>query len=589
MKRPQFLGLAFALLLTAAGLGYWCLRGAPEPDVTDKAGGPAWFADATDAMGLDFVHDAGHLGDYLMYQIVGSGAALFDFDGDGLLDLYLLQNGGPKSKSTNRLYRQLPGGKFEDVSKTSGLAINGYNMGVAIADVNNDGWPDVLVTQVGGVRLFLNDGKGHFIEATREAGLNNPSWATSAAFFDYNRDGWLDLVVVNYVDYDPTWPCGSSSGARDYCAPKVFKGTVSKLFRNAGRQPWPKGKPENGSRDLPPLVRFEDVTVPSGLARLPGPGLGVVCADFTGDGWPDIFIANDGHPNHLWVNQKNGTFKEEAVERGLAYDGMGHAQAGMGVAVGDVYGDGLLDLYVTHLTSEKNTLWKQGPRGLFTDRTAAAGLAGMGWRATGFGVLMGDFDQDGGLDIAVANGRVARGTPTPNAALGPHLSQYSERNQLFASAGPGRFRDVSRDNPALCGVPNVARGLVWGDIDGDGALDLVVTTVGGRARIFRNVFPNRGHWLMVRALDPALKRDAYGAEVTVHAGGRRWLRLLNPAASFLCSGDVRAHFGLGTVARVERIHVAWPDGSAEDFPGGPADRLVVLHKGAGTPAPRRHP
>jgi hypothetical protein len=575
--RLRLLAFGLALVIGAGGLGYLWLGGPEPPAAAPEA--PAWLADATAELGLHFVHNAGPLGHYFLPELVGSGAALFDFTADGRLKyLYLLHNGGPKGKK-NQLFQQQPDGRFKDVSAGSGLDIAGYNMGVAIGDVNNDGFPDVLVTQYGGIKLFLNDGQGHFLDVTRESELNNPYWGTSASFFDYNRDGWLDLVVVNYLEYDPAWPCTSPGGARDYCAPKVFKGTVTKLFRNLGRQNWPD---RAGAPARPPLVGFADVTVPAGLARAPGPGLGVVCADFTGDGWPDIFVANDGAPNHLWVNQKDGTFKEEALVRGLAYDGMGQAQAGMGVAVGDVDGDALLDLYVTHLTDEKNTLWKQGPRpGLFHDATAAAGLTGLGWRATGFGTLMGDFDQDGALDIAVVNGRVARGTATPNPELGPHWSQYSERNQLFANEGSGRFRDVSLRNPAFCGTPNVARGLARGDIDGDGSLDLLVTTVGGPARIYRNIAPDRGHWLLVRALDPTLHRDAYGAVVTVRAGGRRWVRLINPADSFLCSSDPRAHFGLGNAGHVDPIEVAWPDGSHETFAGGAADRLRVLRRGEG--------
>jgi enediyne biosynthesis protein E4 len=263
-------------------------------------------------------------------------------------------------------------------------------------------------------------------------------------------------------------------------------------------------------------------------------------------------------------------------------DAMGQAQAGMGVAVGDVDNDGRFDLYITHLTSEHNTLWSQGPkRGLFRDRTARSGLLATDWRGTGFGTLMADFDQDGWLDIAVVNGRVLPGSATPNAALGAHLQQYSERNQLFRNEGEGRFRDVSRHNPALCGTPNVARGLVLGDLDGDGAPDLVVTTVAGRARILRNVAQPRGNWLLVQALDPRLKRDAYGAELTLRAGGKSWLRLVNPGDSYLCSSDPRAHFGLGPAARYDGITVQWPDGLVEEFGGGAANQVVVLRRGEG--------
>jgi hypothetical protein len=535
-----------------------------------------WFADVTDEMGLHFVHDAGDLRKYQQPQIHGSGVALFDFDGDGRLDLYLLTHGGPGSPSTNRLYRNMPDGTFKDVTEGSGLGIAGYNTGVAIGDVNNDGWPDVMVTQYGGVRLFLNNGNGTFTDVTEEAGLKNPLWAASANFFDYDRDGWLDLVIVNYLEYDPNWICHGPNTRRDYCGPLHFPGTVSKLFRNLGRN----SKAPNGS------VRFQDVTVQAGLAKAPGPGLGVYCADFNGDGWPDIFIANDGKPNHLWINKRNGTFKEEAFIRGLAVNELGLAQAGMGVAVGDVDGDGLLDIFVTHLASESNTLWLQGPiRGLFRDRTMQAGLVHSGWRGTGFGTLLGDFDNDGWLDLAVANGRIAQGSTTPNPDLGDHLMEYSERNQLFRNEGEGRFRDVSKQNPAFCGTPNVARGLAAGDLNGDGGLDLVVTTVANRARVFRNVAPRRGHWLLIRALDPRLKRDAYGAAVTVRASDRSWLRIINPGDSFQSSSDPRAHVGLGEHAQFDSIHVLWPDGLAEVFPGGPADQVLTLRRGEGRAEP----
>jgi hypothetical protein len=442
-------------------------------------------------------------------------------------------------------------------------------MGVAIGDVNNDGLPDVLVTQYCGVKLFLNNGDGTFTDVTRQAGLDNPTWGTSAAFVDYNRDGWLDLVVVNYVDYDPSWHCTGVEGKRDYCAPKTFRGRVTRLFRNCGRQP-------TG-------VRFEDVTEPSGLGRLAGPGLGVVCADFDGDGWPDILIANDGAANHLWINQKNGTFKEEAVERGVAYNGMGQAQAGMGIALGDVDGDGLFDLFVTHLNQETHTLWKQGPRGLFRDITALAGLLTPDWAGTGFGTLLADFDHDGALDLAIVNGRVSARPSVDDWSLGPFWSRYGDRNQLFAGDGKGRFRDISRANAPLCGPFNVARGLVRGDFDGDGFQDFLVTTIGGRARLFRNIAPKRGHWLQVRALDPALKRDSYGAEVRVRAGERTWAAWFNPAESYLCSSEPVAHFGLGPADRVDAIDVLWPDGSREKFPGGPADRRIEIRKGGGRP------
>jgi hypothetical protein len=251
----------------------------------------------------------------------------------------------------------------------------------------------------------------------------------------------------------------------------------------------------------------------------------------------------------------------------------------MGIALGDVEGDGLFDIFVTHLTEETNTLWGQDPRGMFRDRTARAGLASPRWRGTGFGTALADLDQDGAPDLAVVNGRVAR---TPGGPLDPFWRAYAERNQLFAHAGGGRFRDVSPGNPDFCGTANVARGLAVGDVDGDGGLDLLVTTTAGPARLFRNVTPDRGHWLLVRALDPALRRDAYGAEITLTAGGRRWTGMINPGGSYLCSSDPRAHFGLGTTGRLEAIHIVWPDGAEETFPAGEVDRVLELRKGEGT-------
>ncbi|HTU22093.1 MAG TPA: CRTAC1 family protein [Gemmataceae bacterium] len=564
MKRQTLLvlGLTGALLILELG----CRRNISSPVSEDALPAPPWFADVTEAVGLDFVHDAGPVGDFFMPQQIGSGAALFDFDGDGRLDIYLLQNGGPKG-AANRLYRQEADGRFRDVSAGSGLDIAGHNMGVAVGDVNNDGRPDVLFTQYGGIRLFRNDGAGKFQDVTGEAGLSNPAWGASAAFVDYDRDGWLDLVVANYVDYDPTWPCFAPDGQRDYCNPGTFRGRASKLFHNLG----------SGSG-----VRFQDVTAESGLGRLVGPGLGVVGADFDGDGWPDLFIANDKQPNRLWINRHDGTFQEESVVRGVAYDGMGQAQAGMGVALGDLDGDGLEDLFVTHLTEETNTLWRQGPRGFFRDETVRAGLTVLHWRGTGFGTVLGDIDQDGALDVAVVNGRVSRGPLLADPNLGPHWGRYAERNQLFTSDGNGRFRDISLENAPFCAAANVARGLACGDIDGDGALDLLVTTISGKARLYRNVTPRRGHWLFVRAWDPLLKRDAYGAEVRVTAGGRTSLRRINPAGSFLCSSEARAHFGLGAASRVDRIRIVWPDSTEEAFPGCRADRSLQLCKGEGT-------
>jgi hypothetical protein len=564
LRRPHLV----VLLLALAG---GCDRPAATTPGTAPASEPPWFEDVTAKLGLDFTHDCGPVTpDFFMPQIAGSGCAFFDFDGDGRLDIYLIHNGGPKG-AKNRLYHQEADGTFRDVSAGSGLDVAGYGMGVAVADVNNDGRPDVLLTEYGATRLFLNQGGGRFVEVTREAGIDNPLWATSAAFFDFDRDGWLDLVVVNYLDYDRSVPCTGRGGKRDFCGPNKFGGTVARLYRNLGPQPGQPG------------VRFEDVTLKAGLGAAKGKGLGVLCADFNGDGWPDIFCANDMMANHLWINQKNGTFKEEAVSRGVAHTLSGGSPANMGIAWADVDGDGLPDLFVTHIIDETHTLWKQGPRGFFQDQTVGAGLAA-GRRSTGFGTAFVDFDRDGRPDLAFVNGGVLTNRDADPA--GPFWAQYAQPNQLFANTGNGKFRDISESNPALCGYPYVGRGLAVGDFDNDGAPDLLITEIGGKARLLRNVAPAKGHWLAVRAVIPKLKRDAYGAEVTVRAGGKSYWRLLNPGYSYCSSNDVRGHFGLGPSDRYDGIDVFWPDGAEETFPGGAADRPVELRQGEGTPRPK---
>jgi hypothetical protein len=538
------------------------------------------FADVTRDVGLSFVHQVDQGTPYFMPRSVGSGVALLDYDDDGRLDVYLLQNGGPGSQATNRLFQQQPDGTHLDVSEGSGLDVDGYAMGVAAGDVNNDGRIDVLVTEYGRARLFLNDSEGprpRFRDVTLEAGLENNAWGTSTAFVDYDRDGWLDVVLVNYLNYDPSRWCADGAGRQDFCGPDAFPGRVAKLLRNLG----PAGAdPEQSAA----FVRFEDVTVTSGLAAQAGPGLGVFCADFDGDRWPDILVANDGKPNHLWINQRDGTFNEEAALRGIAYNRMGKAEANMGVAIGDANGDDNFDIFVTHLSTETHTLWVQQPRGLFQDRTVVSGVASLGWRGTGFGTVMADFDNDGDLDLALANGKVVRST-APGAATSPELDHfwipYAERDQLLVNDGTGKFQDVSESNPQVCGEAAVSRGLACGDLDNDGALDLLVTHIAERARLYRNIAPRRGHWLLVRAVDPALRRDAYGAEVYVRAGSRRWMRWINPGYSYLSSNDPRAHFGLGQVDRIDAIDVVWPDGLEESFPGGSADRLVVIKRGEG--------
>jgi hypothetical protein len=569
-------GLVSAVVLAGLVLVLFLLGcGQPDPDPGDGTAGPVWFEDVTDKTGLRFQHESGPLpvnDHYYMPQLVGSGAALFDYDNDGRLDVYLIQN-SPGTGARNRLFHQEKDGTFRDVSEGSGLDVAGAGMGVAIGDVNNDGLPDVLLTEKGRIRLFLNQGKGKFKDVTQEAGLENPLWGTSAAFFDFDRDGWLDLAVANYVDYKSDVECKGLNGQPDYCGPQPFQGTMTKLFHNTGRLT-AGGVPQ-----------FEDVTSKAGLDKLTGPdkgaGLGIVVADFNGDHWPDILISNDGKRNHLWINQKNGTFLEQAKEYNIAYDNFGKAMAGMGIAIGDITGDGRMSVFMPHLDNETNTLWTMMSNGMFKDETLRAKVARGEWTATGFGTVFADFNHDGLLDLAIVNGGVQRGGTPEETCSDPFWKWYVQRNQLFVNEGGGKFKDISPSDKAFCGTPLVGRGLACGDINNDGALDILVTAVSGPTRLYKNVAPKHGHWLMVKAVDPSLGgRDAYGAEVTVTAGDRRWKGLIQPAYSYLCSNDPRAHFGLGQADKVDSMKVIWPNGDEETFSSVTADQLVVLKKGA---------
>jgi hypothetical protein len=568
MRHPVLI----VLVLVSAGC-----RGASNPtqaNADDAPASPEWFRDVTDELGIQHRLAVGPTDRYFMPQVMGSGVAIFDADNDGRPDILVLANAGPKSDSTHRLLLQNPDGKFRDATAGSGLGVPGHGMGVAIGDFDNDGFLDAYISEFGGGRLFRNKGNATFEDVTVTAGVIVPKWGTSCSFLDYDRDGWLDLVVVTYIDYDSSRDCTGGGGRPDYCHPNRFNGTAARLFHNRGRGT--DGK----------WLGFEDVTARSGLAAKPSSGLGVVCADFTGDGWIDIFVANDARANHLWVNKHDGTFEERALTMNIAYNAVGNPQANMGVALTDLHGHGRGDLFVTHLSEELHTLWKQEAPGRFRDVTGAAGLASTRYRGTGFGTIAIDFDHDGFADIAVANGRVMRSRdgsiPTSIRADLPSFWQdYAERNQLFAGDAGGKFRDIGKGNEAFCGPAAVFRGLAWADLDGDGAIDLVTTEIEGPVRAFKNIAPKKGHWLIVRAFDPNLKRDALGAVVHVKTGDRSRIGFACPGQSYCSSGDARAHFGLGPASTIDEIRVNWPDGTSEVFPGGAVDRAITLNRGAG--------
>ncbi len=538
------------------------------------------FRDAAAETGLNFRHFTGATGQYYLPEIMGSGVALIDYDNDGDLDVYLIQGAelGPDrqllfppprgSKPGNRLFRnelkETGHLKFTDVTETAGVGHVGYGMGVAVGDYDNDGYPDIYVTNFGANVLYHNNRNGTFSDVTKKAGVNDSRWSTSAAFFDYDRDGNLDLFVLNYVDFtiEGNKACYSATGERDYCTPKAYHPVSARLFRNLG----------NG--------KFLDVTERAGIGSAYGPGLGVVCGDFNGDGWPDIYVANDTAANLLWLNRKDGTFREAALESGAAYASDGMARAGMGVTAGDFDGDGNDDILVTNLTHEGATLFRGNGEGQFDDVTLQSGLMQATSGSTGFGTRWFDYDNDGRLDLFIANGAVAmveslRGKPYP----------FEQKNQLFHNEG-ARFRKVSGVAGSAFALAGVARGAAFGDIDNDGDIDIVVANNNGPARLLLNETGSKKHWLEVRLDGGATNRFGAGSRVAVNRRDRTALwRNADTGSGYLSAHDARVHFGLGDKPDINSLRVRWADGSSEIWPSQLPDRMITLRKGTGKRIP----
>ncbi len=543
------------------------------------------FSEVTAALGFSQTATTWPPGTHALPEIVGSGVALLDYDSDGDLDVLHIRfppPGKENSAAPNRLFQQRSNGTFVDVTEAAGIGHPGYGQGVAIGDVNNDGHVDVYVTNYGPDAFYRNNGDGTF--ALEDVGLSNNAWGTSATFGDYDSDGDLDLYVANYVQFDPETICRGKHSAPDYCHPSVFEPMTDRLFRNTG----------DGT--------FTDVTQQAGIAAVSGRGLGVVCLDFTGDGWADFYVANDGEANHLWVNQTDGTFAEEAILHGLAFNAYGQPEASMGIAVGDVNKDAQPDLFITHLFSETNTLYIAANDSMFIDMTEITGFTGIGLPFTGFGCGFLDFDNDADLDIALVNGRVKRGAILDGAALGKFWNFYAEPNLLFQNSHQpsdkdrnftrnlfaegfqrfptAHFSDVSARAPDFTGRVEVSRGMAFGDIDNDGDVDMVVSSHDNRLRFFRNdAPPPEHHYLFVQAITQ--NRDAYGAEVTLRADSRTLTGYVLPGTGYLSSSDPVVHFGLGAIDKIEAIEVRWQDGKRERFPGTTSNRRITVYQGEG--------
>ena len=546
-----------------------------------SAAGPPVFREAARETGLDFHHFIGATGEYFFPEIMGSGVGMFDYDCDGDLDLYFVQGAmldrtkdvsqssfpfGGEETPRNRLFRNElnPTGtlRFTDVTREAGVGDPGYGMGLAVGDYDSDGDLDLYLTNFGSNVLYRNSGDGTFTDVTRDAGVDDPRYSASSTFVDYDSDGDLDLFVANYVSFTIRGNRRCGGKRRDYCAPEVYQPLPDRLFRNEG----------NG--------RFTDRSEEAGLGRAFGAGLGVVAVDLDLDRRVDIYVANDGTPNQLWINQGDGTFQDQGLESGTAYNIDGMAEAGMGVTAADFDGDGDEDLFVTHNKKETNTLYLNGRQKGFADATSRFGLANPSVPYSGFGTLWFDFDNDGWLDLFVANGAVVMDDRQPADSPYP----YAQENQLFRGAGTGRSREVESEvaGPAL-DLVEVSRGAAFGDIDNDGDVDVAVANNNGPARLLLNQVGSRNHWLGVRleGADGA-PSTIWQSRVALFREGRQPLRRrCHTDGSYLSANDSRVLFGLGSSKDVGRLEVRWPDGLCESWSGVGVDRYVTLSKGTG--------
>ena len=538
-----------------------------------------WFVDRARDAGLDFVHVNGMSGKFYMPEVIAPGVALFDYDQDGDLDVYLVQGqplgtGAPASRGgtplTDRLYRndlrvEADGTRqlhFTDVTAQSGIAASGYGMGVAVGDIDNDGRPDLYLTKFNAPnQLYRNNGNGTFTDISKRSGTDSASWSVSASFVDIDRDGWLDLYVGHYLRYtlEGNTRCMSPSGAADYCTPDSYQALPDRLYRNQ----------HDGT--------FADVSARAQISRAFGPALGVSTADFNADGWMDIYVANDGQENQLWMNRRDGTFENRALLAGVALPLTGKAEASMGVDAGDFDGDGDDDLVVTELTGEGTNVFVNDGAGLFEDSSTRTGIGPASTGFTGFGTAWFDYDNDGRLDVLAVNGAVQviealrqAGDPFP----------VHQRKTLFHNTAAGRFDDVSARAGAVFALSEVGRGAAFGDVDNDGDIDVLVGNNNGPVRLLVNQAASGAHWIGLRLVG-AGGRDQVGARAGVTTAGTVRSRRARADGSFASANDPRVHVGLGASAAPSDVVVDWPDGRRETFAAVPADRYTTLTEGTG--------
>jgi enediyne biosynthesis protein E4 len=522
------------------------------------------FVDVTAPAGLQFQHNSGAYGGKLLPETLGSGCAFLDYDRDGWQDILLINSmdwpGHKKRRTTLRLYHNNGNGTFTDVTSRAGLDVELYGMGVAVGDYNNDGFPDILITCVGQNRLFRNTGRGTFVDVTNASGLGKrEGFSTSAVWVDYDRDGLLDLFVCNYVKWSPERDvfCSLDGKHKSYCTPEAYRGQTCWLFRNRG----------NGT--------FEDVTAASGIFDSSSKSLGVALLDDDQDNWPDLLVANDTQPNKLYRNQRNGKFKDVAVEAGLAFSNEGKARAGMGVDVADFENSGVQGVAITNFDNEMVGLYRPNGKG-FEDIAAQSGVGPASKNSLGFGCAFLDVNLDGWLDFAVANGHIDETVRNIRGNVG-----YAQPPQLFLNAGKASFRDIASEVGGGFDQPKVGRGLAYADFDRDGDVDLLLTTNNGPAYLYRNDQVSGNRSIRFRLVGTKSNRDAIGAKVRIFAGGSSQSRIVKGGSSYLSQSELPLTFGLEKRDRIERVVVDWPSGRVEEYKNLAAGRCYECTEGKG--------
>jgi enediyne biosynthesis protein E4 len=540
----------------------------------------AQFRDVTMQAGIHFVHNNAAFGKKWLPETLGAGAAFIDYDNDGYPDLLLVNGedwpGHTKAASTLKLYHNNHDGTFTDVTRKAGLAISMFGMGVAVGDYDNDGHDDLFITALGQSRLFHNNGNGTFSDVTKAAGMLGPNeLSTSAAWVDYDRDGKLDLVVANYVQWTQQSDiyCTLDGAHKSYCTPESYKGVSARVWHNLGG-----GK-------------FEDATQKSGLSDPTSKSLGVAILDYNGDGWPDILLANDTQPNKLYLNKQNGTFEEKAVAAGIAFSEDGVARAGMGVDAGDYDRSGRPSLMITNFANQMISLYHNEGNGLFVDEAPRSEVGRNTLVTLGFGCFFFDYDNDGWPDIFIADGHIENEIERVQKRV-----SYAEPPHLFRNLGAGKFQEVTSQMGTAFSSPKVARGAAYADIDNDGALDVLVTTNGGRPWLFHNEAAT-GHSLRLKLVGTKSNRDGIGAIVHLTSANAKQWQMLRSGSSYLSQSELVLTFGLGAATRADAIEIQWPSGQVDKLSGIAGDQMVTVQEGKGVigtlpyqkPQIRNHP